>query len=167
MRQLEVVVRSLPERAPDAAHARKHELAAELLRSSGSLRLSVTGHSMLPTVWPGDRLVVERVSIDDISEGDIVMFSSGLRFVAHRVVAKRCASGGSSALTQGDSVSRPDSPVARQEIMGKVSRILRNGRCIEPGKSPRLSDRVVAAVFQRSEFAARVAVGIHNWRSIA
>ena len=31
-------------------------LASEVLRSSGSLHLRVTGWSMLPTVWPGDTL---------------------------------------------------------------------------------------------------------------
>jgi len=36
------------------------ELAAEVLRSSGRLRLRATGTSMLPAVWPGDVLSVCR-----------------------------------------------------------------------------------------------------------
>lgn len=166
MRQLEGIVRALPESAPDATHDLKCELAGELLRLSGSLRLSVTGRSMLPTVWPGDTVVVERVNNDDISEGDIVMFSTGRRFVAHRVVAKRCGPGRSSPQTRGDAVSRADSPIAQEKLVGKVACILRNGRRVEPGKSLRPAERAVAAVFQYSDLAARVAVGIHTWRSI-
>src|SRR5262249_37101837 len=41
------------------AHAIKCELAAEVLRFSGRLRLQVGGWSMLPSVFPGDTLLVE------------------------------------------------------------------------------------------------------------
>ena len=42
----------------------KCELAAEVLRSSGELRLRVTGSSMLPAVWPGDELTIRRQPFD-------------------------------------------------------------------------------------------------------
>ena len=44
----------------DQGHALKCELAAESLRLSGRLRLRVTGWSMLPTICPGDTLIIER-----------------------------------------------------------------------------------------------------------
>jgi len=37
-------------------HALKCELAGEVLRSSGRLRLKVSGSSMLPVIRPGDTL---------------------------------------------------------------------------------------------------------------
>ena len=40
----------------------KHDLAAEVLRQFGEVRLKVTGASMLPSVWPGDVLTVRRRS---------------------------------------------------------------------------------------------------------
>jgi hypothetical protein len=36
------------------------ELVAEVLRSFGTIRFAATGWSMLPSLWPGDTLMVER-----------------------------------------------------------------------------------------------------------
>lgn len=145
-------------------NALKCELAGEVLRSTGTLRLRVSGCSMLPTIWPGDTLVIERASSGDVFDGDIVMFSNGRRFVAHRVVTKNKEWGDSMVQTQGDAVPHPDSPVARGDLLGKVSYILRHGRRIKPSKSLCFSERAVAAVFRRSEIAARVVVRVHRMR---
>src|SRR5258706_9936330 len=120
---------------PLSEHARKCEVAGEVLRSSGTLRLRVTGRSMLPTIWPGDILVIQRAGSDGVFEGDIAVFSNGRRFVAHRVVAKEEGAGGSMVQTRGDAVRYADSPVAGDDLLGRVSFILRNGRCIVPRRS--------------------------------
>ncbi len=140
------------------------------MRSSGSLRLRVTGWSMLPTIWPGDTLVIEQASGDQVLEGDIVLFSSGRRFVAHRVVASGNGSAASRVQTstvqtsriqtQGDAVPRPDAPLAASDLLGKVSFILREGRIIEPSRRLCFSERAVAAGFRRSSCAARVLVRV-------
>jgi signal peptidase I len=145
-------------------HVLQCELAAEVLRSSGSVCMRVMGWSMLPVLWPGDTLVIEHVKSDAISEGDIVLFSRGHRFVAHRVVMKDSAIGGSKVQTKGDAVSRPDSPVAHDDLLGRVSSIVRNGKSIAPSRHLCFSERAVASVFQRSEIAARVVVGVHHLR---
>jgi signal peptidase I len=148
--------------ASNKSDALKCELASELLRMSGSLRLPTTGWSMLPTVWPGDMLVIERVSSEDVFEGDLVMFSSGRRFVAHRVVAKDRSSAGSRIQTQGDAVPLPDCPVAESDLLGKVSFILRSGKCMKPTRRLRFSKRALAAVFRRSPLAARAVVRLRG-----
>src|SRR6266568_848730 len=45
---------------PDARSGLKGELFLEVLRTFGSARLRVTGTSMLPSIWPGDILEVDR-----------------------------------------------------------------------------------------------------------
>ena len=145
--------------AVDDAHALQCELAGEVLRSSGSLHLQVAGWSMSPTIWPGDTLVIEPADGGQVCEGDIVVFSSGRRFVAHRVVVTG-NDGGSSIQTQGDAVPCPDSPLTASELLGKVSSVLRKGKCCGP--SPRFHKRTVAAVFRYSPFTARVVVGIRG-----
>jgi len=142
------------------ANARKCELAGELLRSSGNLRLRVAGWSMLPVIWPGDTLVIDRANGDPALEGDIVIFSNGRRLVAHRVTKSNGT--GSMVQTQGDALPRPDSPVAHEELLGRVSFIVRNGKLVKPARSLRLPQRAVAAVFRRSTLAARVVVGVHG-----
>ena len=84
-------------------HSVKCELAGEILRSSGTLRLKVTGWSMLPSVLPGDTLVVKPAKGDSVSRGDIVLFGRNRRLFAHRVVERVQSS---QILTRGDSMAR-------------------------------------------------------------
>jgi len=150
--------------ALDDVHALKCEMAAEVLRSCGTLRLRAAGRSMLPAIWPGDTLVVEQASGGDVSEGDIVLFSRNGRFVAHRVVTKIASSVTPEIQTQGDATPQPDLPVSESDLLGKVSVILRNGKGIEPSRRLRLSQRAISVVIRRSEIAARVVVGMHGLR---
>jgi signal peptidase I len=145
-------------------HALKCELAAEVLRAAGTLRLQVTGWSMLPSVWPGDTLVIESAAHDAVSEGDVVLFGRERRLFAHRVIAKRRYFADLGIMTRGDAMPAADAPVSDHELLGKVSSILRNGRRIEPSRRLHLSQRAIAAVIRRSEIAARVVVGMHGLR---
>jgi len=150
----------------NAVNALKCELASEVLRSSGSLRLRVTGWSMLPAVWPGDTLLIERVSSAAVFAGDIVLFGRDRRLFAHRVVTRSVVTKGqpqdAEILTRGDAMPALDPPVSESELLGRVSFILRNGKCIEPARRPRFYERVLAVVLRRSTFAARIVVGMHG-----
>jgi len=155
-------MRSLPQVFQNE-HAAKCELAGEVLRSSGRLRLGVTGWSMLPSVRPGDTLVIESADEGAVSEGDIVLFMRERRLCVHRVVKKNRALAGTTILTRGDAMQRPDPPVSDCDLLGKVTSIVRNGKHIEP-QTPRLAQRAVSALVRNSEFAARVVVGVHGMR---
>ena len=139
------------------AHAVKCELAGDVLRSSGALRLRVMGWSMFPSIRPGDTLVIHGAGRNAVSQGDVVLFRRDRRLFVHRVVSK-----GGQLVTQGDSMSAPDPPVPESDLLGTVSFIIRNGKCIQPKRTLRVPERVAANLFQRSEFAARVVVGVHG-----
>jgi signal peptidase I len=145
------------------SHALRCEMAAEVLRSSGTLRLRVTGWSMLPTVWPGDILLVERVESAEVLEGDIVLFVRHRRLIAHRVVKNQSPT----MVTRGDSMQAPDSPVSEDELLGRVSSIVRNGRNIEPRKVLGAGERAIASLVQCSDVAARVVVGVRGLLQIS
>ena len=151
--------------APDPAHSVKCELAGEVLRSSGTLRLQVTGWSMLPTVMPGDTLIIDRVSGDqvgrEVSRGEIVLFSRNRRLFAHRVVSMPHGREGR-VVTQGDGMPRPDPPMPASDVLGRVRFIVRNGRYIEPDIEMGLSRRAVAELVRQSHSAARVFVSVHE-----
>ena len=115
---------------------------------------------MLPSVWPGDTLMVERANFKTVSEGEIVLFVRESRLFAHRVTASSHQDG--RLLTKGDAMPSPDAPISDAELLGKVSRIVRNGRSIVPRCSLRISERVVAALVRSSETAARLIVGIRE-----
>jgi len=143
-------------------HAVAHELAAEVLRRSGRLVLPASGRSMVPAIWPGDSLVVEPATSSNVAPGDIVLFSNEYRFVAHRVVEKNGDADKERLLTRGDAMATADAPIRSGEILGKVSFIVRNGKCFEPKRILRRSERALATLLRGSETAARVIVGVHG-----
>jgi len=149
---------NLRDAVTDESHALKCEMAAEVLRSSGTLRLRVTGWSMLPAVWPGDVLIVERVEPAGVAEGDIVLFVRHRRLIAHRVVKNHS----STMLTRGDSMQATDSPVSDNEFLGRVTSIVRNDRNIEPSKALGSGQRAIAALVRRSDVAAGVVVRVRG-----
>lgn len=144
--------------ATNESHALKCEMAAEVLQSSGTLCLRVTGRSMLPTVWPGDTLIIERLHFAEVTRGDIVLFGRDRRLFAHRVLKNR----GSAMVTRGDSMPAPDPPVSENEFLGRVSSIVRNGRHIEPRRVLRAGEHAIASLVQRSEIVARVVLGVRR-----
>lgn len=150
----------IPEFIFSDAHALQCELASEILGSSGSLRLGVTGWSMLPTVWPGDTLLIEQASAETVQPGDIVLFARNRRFFVHRVIAKNHAA--EKIQTRGDSMPNMDAPVSSRELLGRVVSIVRNGKKIEPSRERSTTSRSVAALLGHSQAAARVTVAMHE-----
>jgi signal peptidase I len=143
-------------------HALKCELASDVLRSSGRLRLRVTGWSMLPTIFPGDTVMIERASGENVCEGDIVLFDRDRRLFVHRVSGKSGSTGDLRIVTQGDAMTRPDPPVSGSQVLGKVRFVLRDGRLSQPATCLGFSSRAVAALVRRSSSAARVIVAIRK-----
>jgi signal peptidase I len=145
----------------DLTHSLKCELAGESLRLSGILRLKVSGWSMLPTIWPGDSLVISRLDGRELLQGEIALFQREGRFIVHRIVSKSTSSI-KQVLTRGDAMLQHDAPVPSNDLLGKVDFILRNGRKIEPSRNLGLTQRAVSGLVQRSELGARVIVGIQQ-----
>jgi signal peptidase I len=115
---------------------------------------------MLPTLWPGDTLVVEAVDCSAVRSGDIVLFTRHRRFVAHRVIEKRSA--GRGIETRGDAMRQMDAPVSSRELLGRVVSIERNGKSIAPSRELNAAGRSVAALVQHAPAAARVAVAMRE-----
>jgi hypothetical protein len=57
-----------------------------------------------------------------------------------------------------------DPPVGEQELLGRVSYLIRNGKCREMRRRLTLGERVIATLIQRSETATRVVAGVHGRR---
>ena len=149
----------------DDLTAMKCELASDLLRFSGRLRLGVTGWSMLPTIWPGDMVVVEKVDGGQVQQGDVVLFRRDHRLFVHRVIAEdRCNRIDVLFVTRGDGMRRADAPVSSSEFLGRVNLILRDGRSIELKRTLSFFERIVAALVRRFYWVARVLVEIHVMR---
>lgn len=148
----------------DAGSTLKCELAAEVLRSFGTLRFAATGWSMLPSVWPGETLVVERVTQDQVRIGDLVLVGREGRLCAHRVVDKVDDAESHQWITQGDALPAPDRPVVGNELLGRVAYLIRGGRLMTVPAELGVIGNVVAKVVRRSVPAARALVYLNRMR---
>ena len=149
------------------AHILKCELASEVLRSSGRLRLCVTGWSMLPTVWPGDTLVVEPVSPDQVRIGDVVVVARDGQLCQHRVVSIAEDSGNRRWITRGDALPVPDRPVLENELLGRAAYLIRAGRLIAIPTELTVVEQLIAKVVRSSVPAARALVYLHRKAYVA
>lgn len=117
---------------------------------------------MLPTVWPGDALVVEPVNHDQVRRGDIVVIGRDGKLCGHRVVSIVADGEKPQWITQGDALPIPDRRVLETELMGRVRYLIRDGKCIPvPAKLGGVK-QVIAKILRRSAPAARVLVYLHR-----
>jgi Peptidase S24-like len=151
----------------EPVHAVKCELAAKVLRLLGSLRLQVTGFSMVPSVWPGEVLLVRRQQIREIFPGDIVLFLRNGTFSAHRVVCRTDDQEITRLITRGDALRAQDSAITPAELLGKVCFIYRAGQWIAPPTRLSFSVRLMAGLVAHSGRAGTVLVRLHaTWRRL-
>ena len=130
-------------------------LAKETLRSFGEFRFVAWGSSMLPSVFPGDTLIVRHETAETAPVGVIVLLARQGRLYAHRLVDKTQESGQLRLIVRGDALSSDDPPFAEDEVLGRVTAVIRRGRRIDlDGKNPRC-DRAPASVDVRRPKAAR------------
>jgi len=155
----------LHSRSRSREKALKCELAAEIVRGFGSLRLQVTGQSMLPSVWPGDVLLIKRCRIGEISSGDIVLYAREGRLFAHRVICAAPDREKARLVTRGDGLPSQDFPVSAEELLGRVSQIVRDGKCDAPPSSLTPKNKLVASAVRFSAIAARLIVYLYVTRS--
>jgi signal peptidase I len=150
----------------DSVTAVKCELAGEVLRSFGKLCFAATGWSMLPAIWPGDTLAVERVGHDQFHVGDVVLTGREGRLCAHRVVARAENSGNPHWITQGDAMTAPDHPVSESELLGRVAYVIRKGRLVAVPARLSVIQYLLARTVRRSVPAARALVYLHNYLDV-
>jgi signal peptidase I len=146
----------------DSEHTVKCELVAQVLRSFGALRLEVTGLSMLPSVWPGDILLIERRDMREIAQGDIALFARHNRLVAHRVLYKMAVDDRALAITRGDGALSSDDPVSQTELLGRVRNIFRAGEYVKPDVDLRFRMRVTTEIIRRFGWGARILAFLHR-----
>jgi hypothetical protein len=108
---------------------------------------------MLPSVRPGDNLLVQRTELNKVAPGDIVLFAREDRLFAHRVISQDFKYGIPWLVTCGDSLDKNDAPVFANEFLGRVTSVLRGQSQISSHLT--LPRRVISIFFKRSEFLTR------------
>lgn len=146
----------------EALHRAKCELAGEVVNFFGSLRFAATGWSMLPSIWPGEMLVVERINPEQVHIGDVVLCGRDSRLRAHRVVSIIGSGETRRWVTQGDALSTPDPPVNADELLGRVVYLIRGRKCIPVPPELSVIESLLAKIVRRSPPAARALVYLNR-----
>ncbi|MBN2005991.1 MAG: hypothetical protein JXA21_21715 [Anaerolineae bacterium] len=92
----------------------------------GPTRLRVQGRSMLPTLRPGDEVLVEPATADALLPGDFVVVAGAPGGFLHRFLGRR----GDQVLTKGDGHFSLDPAWPPQAVLGRVTNAWRAERCI-------------------------------------
>jgi signal peptidase I len=136
-----------------SSHAAACELAEEVIRKFGTVRLRVQGTSMTPAIRPGDTISIQRTHPREIETGEIIFFSRDGRMYAHRVIRRVHADGEIKFITQGDRMQHPDPAVSAAEILGRVVMIERGQRRIAPPSHIGTAARALGTILRNSERA--------------
>ena len=108
------------------------ELFIQLLRETGCGRMKVFGHSMLPTIRPGD---VVQVESGPANPGDIIVFDRAGNLCVHRLLTTVDCQ----AISRGDANPGIDRPFPFKKILGRVTSLERNGTCRRGSQIPSFS----------------------------
>jgi signal peptidase I len=138
------------------------DLATQALRTIGEIRFVARGLSMLPTILPGDVLVVRNEHLREIRLGEVVLYSRDGRFFAHRTIRKIEKDNLTCLLTRGDSLPEADLPVAESELRGRVTALIRGSKTVAIKKERGTWNRFLSWELQRSNVAVSCLLRTHS-----
>src|SRR5581483_7306856 len=138
-------------------------LAAEVLEQNGTVRLRVSGQSMLPTLWPGDVLTIQSSPLHEVERGELVLYERGKRFFVHRLISKLGAA--NYFVTRGDCMAESDSPLSREQFLGVVTMIRRGETVIVPSRTRSRANRLLALLLSEVAPLQRLVLRFCDTRS--
>jgi hypothetical protein len=112
----------------DIARVESHRLLAVargVISEGGQMWIVATGRSMLPTIAPGDRVLIGPIA--SVQPGSVVLADAGGAPVLHRVVRV----GGGQVVLRGDACQTEDSPIAPSDVCAGVRAVAR-GALVSP-----------------------------------
>jgi ATP-binding cassette subfamily B protein len=121
------------------------ELAEILLDDNQALSFNMLGFSMYPALKPGDRGVVEKTELSKLKIGDIIVFKSNAKLVAHRLIRIEESGTEKVFIAKGDKNTHSDEPVEIQGIVGRITSFERNKKTVK-GDSNRMKFRKFLAL---------------------
>ncbi len=103
------------------------EIACEAYAKVGALSLVVNGESMLPTLRPGDRILIEPLAEKDARRGEVIAVRRDNICITHRLIGRDRRGW----YTQGDHARGVDPPFEWRAVLGKVKYVQRGDQGFE------------------------------------
>lgn len=122
------------------------EVSESLMRRGISCRFQAKGSSMWPFIKDGDRLTVSPIRGSLPGIGEVVAFTRpGSRSLwLHRIIGRK----DEGYLLCGDCAQEADGEIPRENILGRVTKVERNGRTVQLGFG---RDRWIVVVLTRTK----------------
>jgi len=98
-------------------------LALECLDNFGSLRLRVTGASMLPAIHPGSYVWIGKIDPEVLTPGSVILTRSQHGVRLHRLIAIENSGSAIHYITRGDNNDHDDPVVAATDVLGVLSAV--------------------------------------------
>lgn len=104
----------------DEIHNGLYDFTEQLLGNKRQVRIKVGGYSMYPYLRNEDIITVERCSFSELKKGDIIVFKSNNKWIAHRLLKKSSGGNNNTLTARGDTCAKKDPPITENNYIGKV-----------------------------------------------
>jgi signal peptidase I len=111
-----------------ADHSNIITLAEELLNGGLSVQIKVGGHSMFPILKNGDTVFIKKIPVNLLKRGDIVVYRSTSKMIAHRILFIQNKNNQIRLITKGDSLILIDKAVSETDYIGKITAFQRKNK---------------------------------------
>lgn len=81
---------------------------------------------MFPFLRQGDVITIQKCIISEVFPGDIIVFRSGDKWIAHRLIKTKSENGKMILICRGDACKKYDAPFSSEAFVGKVVSYTRN-----------------------------------------
>ncbi|MCB8945027.1 MAG: hypothetical protein H6658_14850 [Ardenticatenaceae bacterium] len=105
-------------------------LLKESLHKGQHPQLTIDSPSMTPLLRPGDEIILETVTLDQLKPGDILTLTTAAYLQTHRYWGLQQVAGVSYLLTRGDRPLRFDQPWPVEHLIGRVLARRRQGHTL-------------------------------------
>jgi signal peptidase I len=154
-----------PSHVPPSREHVRLDLAAEVLRCFGEVRIVELGRSMIPSIYPGDLLTIRSGQKSAARCGDIVLHLRAGRFCVHRVTRTWQESGRLMFATWGDAAAQQDPPFDENQLLGRVTAIVRRGTPLEFARMDTFRMKLLRRAVRKFEAAATFLLRWHLLRT--
>lgn len=107
-----------------------HTLRKEAIVQGHSVQTIASGNSMFPFIRDGDILTIQPTPIEHIKRGDIAVYESAEKWIAHRVIHISSNNGILQIVTRGDARISNDELIIKENYIGSVITLERNKKTI-------------------------------------
>jgi len=106
------------------------QTVAELIAENKIVKIRLGGTSMFPFLRDGDVAYIQKVEIEKLKRGDVIVFLSNYKFIAHRIVKKITRNNETCLLCKGDARSKFDPIITPDKYLGRIDVIERHKKII-------------------------------------